>query len=115
MENIQPQALAFLGDGVMKLFIREKLIGTAKIDALHRECARLECAKTQSKRFEEIKDRLTDEEQQIANRARNANYGTKPASCSLQEYRMASALEAVIGYNYLLGNIDRCREVIFDN
>ena len=106
--------LALVGDAVMTLATRQSLATTTNLNAdeIHKKVAKIICAKGQSLRFEKIKGELTDVEENIANRARNAKHHTTPKSCTLVQYRSATALEAVIGYNFLVGNTQRCNQLI---
>ena len=112
LEQKNPLVLAFVGDAVQTLFVRENLSSAdAKIAALHKSASQIVCAAAQAKRFDEIYTTLTDIEKDIANRARNAQHNTVPKSCTPGEYHKATALEAVIGYNYLSGNKERAKEI----
>lgn len=110
---MNPLTLAFIGDAVMTLYERERLVraGDTKVDTLHKELSKRICAATQSELFEKIKGKLDETELEIAGRARNAKHHTMPKSCTPGEYRNATALEAVIGYNYLRGNKSRIEEI----
>ena len=107
-------ALAFVGDSVMDLLTREKLVQNTNFNVaiLHKQASSVVCARAQSKCFLEIEPQLTEDELDVARRARNAKHHTTPSNCSLTEYRNATALEAVIGYNWLSGNKERCAELI---
>ena len=110
---LNPLVLAFMGDAYITLAIREKYISSGhKIDALHKMVSQKICAKYQSTLYEKVKPTFTQIESDIANRARNAGHKTTPKNCTLHEYRQATALEAVVGYNYLINNHQRCMELI---
>ena len=57
-------------------------------------------------------DILSEEEIDIVRRARNANIHTRAKNYSIEEYRHATALEALIGYLYLTANTDRLQEIL---
>jgi len=108
-----PLLLAFIGDAVHTLFVREQLsTHDAKISQIHKLASDTLCATAQAKRFDQIYDILTEVERDIATRARNAPHNTAPKSCTLGDYHKATALEAVIGYNHLGGNANRVKELI---
>jgi len=108
-----PLALAFMGDVVMSLYVREQLLEKdGKVCDLHMQESRRVCARAQSVRFDEIKEGFDEIEQGIASRARNAKHNTVPKNCSLHEYRQATALEAVIGYNWMVGNKERVMDLV---
>jgi len=50
---------------------------------------------------------LSEEEENIYKRARNAKKSTKAKNASVAEYNMATGFEAVFGFLYLTGDIDR--------
>ena len=116
IKDRHPLALAFIGDAVMSLVVRKRMVLSAnmKVDRLHKESSQVVCAKAQSKRYDSLLENnlFTDEEAALAHRAFNAKHNTVPNNCTLCEYRKATALEAVIGYNFLLGNTARVEELI---
>lgn len=82
------------------------------MDAIHNRessCAR---ATAQSERYNVVSTTFDKVEQGVAGRAHNAKINTKAKNATMGQYRRATALEAVIGYNYLIGNIERARELI---
>ena len=115
MENVvqfHPLALAFVGDAVMGLIIKERIVADVKVNELHKTASRLISAKSQAILYDGLA--LTEREKEIANRAFNAKHHTVPKNCTLLEYRKATALEAVIGYNWLLKNYQRVEELLND-
>ena len=107
----QPLALAMVGDAVYTLFVRTKLIEATnlKVNELNKKVSAIVNAGAQAKVFFEIKDLLTDREQQVARRARNTNIHSHAKNYSIEEYIHATAFEALLGYLYLSGNLDRIR------
>ncbi|MBQ9320895.1 MAG: ribonuclease III, partial [Eubacterium sp.] len=73
---------------------------------------RIECAPRQSAMIKAIKEDLTDQELKIYKRGRNAKSVTKAKNATTAEYRRATGLEAVIGYLYLTGDLQRAAELI---
>jgi len=113
IENKNPLVLAFVGDAVQTLYEREKLCSEdAKVNTLHKQASVTVCATAQAKQFDRASALFTETEHNIANRARNAGHNTVPKSCTLEDYKKATALEAVIGYNYLSGNKKRVEEIL---
>lgn len=104
-----PLALAFVGDAYWTLYIRRMLIGRSngKVNALHQAANKFVCAVAQSGFFHKIAPFLTEVEANIAGRARNSECNTRPKNCTLAEYKLATAFEAVVGYNLLIGNKKR--------
>ena len=104
-----PLALAFVGDAYWTLYIRRMLISKSngKVNALHQAANKFVCATAQSGFYHKIAPFLTDIESNIAGRARNSECNTRPKNCTLAEYKLATAFEAVVGYNLLIGNKKR--------
>lgn len=109
INNINPIVLAFVGDAVYSLFVRERLAfsSDAKTGELNKLATSEVRASAQAKFIEEIKDLLTEEEIRVFKRARNAKKTTRAKSASVVEYNMSTGFEAVLGYLYIKGDIDR--------
>ena len=104
--------LAYLGDTVYDLFVRRHLVQQGgKVHALHGKAVRLVCAHAQSEAFLRIEALLDEEEEAVARRARNAHQ-SPPRSADPAEYHRATAFEAVLGYLYCMGRLDRARELL---
>lgn len=101
--------LAFVGDAVYSLYVREKLAyeSTAKSGELNKMASRIVCAKAQANRIDEIFDELTEDEKAVFLKARNAKKGTKAKNASVGEYNKATGFEALVGYLYLTGKYER--------
>lgn len=108
-----PLVLAFVGDAYWTLYIRRMLVekSHAKVNKLHQEANKYVCAVAQSGYFNKIAPFLTEIEIAIAGRARNAETNTRPKNCTLGEYKLSTAFEAVIGYNLLIGNKKRLKNL----
>ncbi len=106
-------ALAFLGDGVYSLLVRERLVASldCKPGALHTESAALVNAAAQAKGYERIRAHLTEAEEDVYRRARNAHSVHTPKNMSGGDYHSATGLEAVFGYLRLCGEEERIREL----
>lgn len=105
-------ALAFLGDSVYEVFVRERLMraGSASnshADRLHRAAVRYVCAAAQAKAILALMDSLTEEEQALVKRARNHKIATKPKNADAVTYKWATAFEALIGWLWLRDEKDR--------
>lgn len=107
--------LAHMGDGVYELLVRSWLCaqGKATGKGLHRATVELVCAPRQAQLSRRILPLLTEEEQAVFRRGRNANVHSIPPHASRAEYQQATALEALLGYLYLLGRTDRINQ-LFD-
>ncbi|GHU53971.1 mini-ribonuclease 3 [Clostridia bacterium] len=111
--NYSPLTLAFLGDGVYELYIREKLVKKANtsVNILHNEKIKLVCCEKQSELLDTILPLLTEDEIAIYKRGRNAGVNP-PKHAKPVDYHKATGLESLIGYLYLLGKIDRISELL---
>lgn len=109
-----PQVLAFVGDAVHTLFIRTKLCesSTAKSNALHKMTSLHVKASAQAEKIERIFDRLSEDEQYIYKRGRNAHTGATAKNATVVEYRKASGFETLLGYLYLTGKYERLKEIL---
>lgn len=107
--------LAHMGDAVYEILVRAWLCahGKATGKGLHRATVSLVCAPRQAELSQIILPLLTEEEQAVFRRGRNANVHSIPAHASRAEYQQATALEALFGYLYLLGRKDRINQ-LFD-
>ncbi len=110
---LSPLTLAFVGDGVYELLVREHVVsaGSRPPGQLHHLAVCLVCAAAQAQAYETLLPLLTSEEQDILRRGRNANATALPRHASPADYRRATALEALFGYLYLSGRIQRLEEL----
>ncbi|MCD7891821.1 MAG: ribonuclease III [Ruminococcus sp.] len=108
-----PLSLAFLGDSVYDTLMRAYLLCRANVPVakLHSMKIKLVCAEFQSEAYELIKDVLTEKELAVLKRGRNATGNTVPKHADAAEYRRATALEALLGYLWLSGQIERVYEL----
>ena len=81
---------------------------------MHRATVALVCAPEQARRAERILPQLTGEERAVFRRGRNAHVHSVPQNASRGEYQEATALEALLGYLYLLGRRERINELFND-
>ncbi|MBO5221707.1 MAG: ribonuclease III [Clostridia bacterium] len=107
-----PLTLAYLGDGVYELLVRETLVlqNNRPNGQLHREALQFVSAKGQSDGLEAILPLLTEEEQAMFKRGRNSDAAGHRNSDIIQ-YKRATGLETLFGYLYLTGKTDRLEEL----
>lgn len=112
--QMNAQRLAFLGDAVYELFIREKLVNEEKgsIGYLNKIKVDKVCCETQSEMLKKIEDFLTEEEISICMRGRNVRTGRVPKNSAGNVYHQATGLEALFGYLYLKRRILRIEELL---
>jgi len=110
--NFNPLALAFLGDGVYEVLVRQKIILNANLSVrkLHAASVEKVRASYQALGVERIMPLLSCEEADIIRRGRNTN-SRLPKSASVSEYRLATGLEALFGYLALIGEHERVEEL----
>ena len=114
-DSLSPLTLAFVGDSVYGLFVREQLVCEANrsVKALHRESVKSVCCQAQSACMEKLLPVLTEQEQAVFRRGRNASPSHSPKSASSHDYHYATGLETLFGYLYVKGDIPRLEE-LFD-
>ena len=109
-------ALAFEGDAVYSMYIRRHLIfqGLTKPNQLHREATKYVSAKAQANLISLMLEEgfLTEKEEEIYKRGRNANSHTKAKNTDIVTYRMSTGFEAVMGYLHMTEAIERLEELI---
>ena len=109
-------ALAFEGDAVYSMYIRRHLIfqGLTKPNQLHREATKYVSAKAQANLISLMVEEgvLTEKEEDIYKRGRNANSHTKAKNADIVTYRMSTGFEAVMGYLHMTEAIERLEELI---
>ena len=109
------RALAYLGDAVWSLHVRQRLIaqgyGTGK--QLQKLSIRYVSARAQAALFDEMEAQgfWNETEVELFHRGRNDNAGTVPHSTDVQTYRKSTGFEAVLGYLQLSGENDRIEEI----
>ena len=108
-------ALAYLGDAVYEVYIREKLInkGINNVDKLQTESVKYVSAKGQANILDKLIDNnfLSDEEIVIVKRGRNYKRSSHPKNTDIITYKCSTGFEALIGYLYLT-NKDRLNEIL---
>ncbi|WP_431802007.1 Mini-ribonuclease 3 [Halobacillus andaensis] len=116
VKQMKSLALAYMGDGVYELYVRRHLLeqGQTRPEQLHRAAVRFVSAKSQAEvvRAWQEQGLLTEEEEGVLRRGRNAKSGTVPKNTDVQTYRYSTAFEAVLGFHYLSGNEERLEELI---
>ncbi len=106
--------LAYIGDTVHDLYVREKLIAQGYgVGQLHRRAVKLVCAHAQARWAQAIEPSLTDEERDLIRRGRNTHARhAAPKNADPAEYQLATGLEALWGYLYLARDTQRLGELL---
>ncbi len=112
---MNPVVLAFVGDAVYTLMVRERLALSSqdKAGALNASAAKIVSAHGQSETTERVLPLFTEEEAEIYRRGRNAHKPTKSKNATVAEYVRATGMEAVVGYLYLTGRAERIAQLFF--
>ncbi|MBQ7038693.1 MAG: ribonuclease III [Clostridia bacterium] len=108
LHGVSPLNLAFVGDGVYDLMVRERLVSLANRPnkELHQLAVQQVRAEAQAAALDRLLPTLSEEEAAVYRRGRNAH-----TSRSGGAYHKATGLEALFGYLYLSGRVDRVREL----
>lgn len=114
IRTYSPLTLAYIGDAIYDLVIRTIVVERANTSAnnLHKKTVSYVNARVQAKMIEAVFNELTEEEQGIYKRGRNAKSYTTAKNASVVEYRKATGFEALCGYLYLAGRQERMLALI---
>ena len=112
LSEINGANLAYVGDAVLELMVRKKLVlDGGKIGELNKQADSYVCAGNQSRVADRILPVLTEEELSVYKRGKNIHTNSIPKSATHIEYRKATGLEALFGYLYLAGETKRLEEL----
>lgn len=115
-KDINVLALAYLGDSVYEIYIRNFLIGKGleKVKLLQEEAVKYVSAKSQAAFLTKMIENnfLTEEELSIVYRARNHKGSRHPKHTDIITYKYSTGFEALIGYLYLENKQDRIKEIM---
>ncbi|MBQ9807017.1 MAG: ribonuclease III [Clostridia bacterium] len=113
IHEISVPALAYLGDCVLELCVRKKLVEQGLSTSAHLNAAALDYvrAPVQAEAMKKILPLLTEEEERYFRRGRNLGHSNVPKRATVSEYRAATGMETLFGYLHLTGQTDRIREL----
>lgn len=114
IDQLSPIVLAYIGDAVFEIYVRQRLVaGTVrKPHDLHRAATRRVSAASQAGLLQHWAPHLTEEEEDIVRRGRNAKSGQPPRNADPGDYRHATALECLVGYLYYRGRRERLEQLM---
>lgn len=114
IRTYSPLTLAYIGDAVFDIVIRSILVnkGNTPVNKLHQRASQVVKAQTQAAMVMALMDQLTDAEADWYRRGRNSKPHTKAKNASTMDYLEATGFEAVLGYLYLTGDMDRICELV---
>lgn len=109
LRTYSPLALAYIGDGIYDLVIRTLVVrhGNCQPNKLHKRTSTLVKASAQAAMIDRIQESLTEEEAAVYKRGRNAKSYTMAKNATMKDYRKATGFEALMGYLYLKGEMER--------
>ena len=113
VKSLSPLVLAYVGDAVYEIMARLYTLssGNQPVNKLNRKTRAVVNAKAQAEMYFRIRPLLTEEEDAVFHRGRNANSHTSAKNADIIDYRHATGLEAVFGYLYLSGQRERAVEL----
>ncbi len=109
IRTYSPLTLAYIGDCIFDVIVRSVIVlrGNRAVNAMHQAASRIVKAQAQARMVEALYGELTEEEQEIYKRGKNAKSHTSAKNASLGDYHKATGYEALIGYLYLTGQMER--------
>ncbi|MCM6881272.1 Mini-ribonuclease 3 [Enterococcus italicus] len=109
-------ALAYVGDAIYEVYVRDYLIqsGLTRPNQLHKTATHYVSAKAQAKLIQQMNEQelLTEEEQDIFRRGRNSKSYTSAKNADIITYRISTGFEALMGYLHLTGQKERLEELV---
>ena len=113
IHSLSPLTLAFVGDSVYDLLVRQHLVSLANrpVKELNQRKVTLVNCKSQADAVKVIIDSLGEDELDVYKRGRNVKVNSASKHSSLADYHAATGLEALFGYLYLSGNTNRIKEL----
>ena len=114
IREMNPLSLAFMGDGVLELLVRQHLVERSHLlpGKLHAEAVRYVSARSQFLEMKLLEPMLTEEEHAVFRRGKNANKATVAKHASVEEYRTSTGFECLLGWLYLKGRNERIMELM---
>lgn len=113
LNSYSTAALAYLGDSVLEICVRERLVreGLSSSATLNKRALDFVRASAQAQAMKNILPLLSEEENAVFHRGRNIGHTNTPKSATVAEYRAATGMEALFGYLHLAGRSDRVAEL----
>ena len=114
VRTYSPLVLAYIGDAVYELMIRSKVInhGSMQVNKMHKHSAALVKASAQAQLIKALQEELTEEELAAYKRGLNAKSATMAKHATMIDYRMATGLEALVGWLFLTEQYARLVELV---
>ena len=112
--QLSPLVLAYIGDSIYDLVITTWVIeqGNMQVNKLNKKTSSIVKAESQSAMIGVIEPMLSEYEEAVYKRGRNAKSYTSAKNASIGDYRRATGFEALMGYLYLSGQYERMMELV---
>ncbi|WP_027438359.1 Mini-ribonuclease 3 [Lachnospira multipara] len=112
--QLSPLVLAYIGDCAYDLIIKTMIVseGNTQVNKMNKQASSLVKAEAQSIMIGGLEALLTEDEEAIYKRGRNAKSYTSAKNASITDYRRATGFEALVGYLYLTNQFDRLVELV---
>ena len=104
-----PLALAYMGDSILDLLVKKYFVTHSNMQPhkYHVEGSKIVKAVNQADYIDQIMEELSEDELDVYKRGRNTNTHSKAKNATMGQYRKATGLEALYGYLYLKGDMER--------
>lgn len=113
LNTYSTHALAYLGDSVIEICVREYLVksGISSSAKLNKTALDFVRAPMQAEAMKRLLPYLTEEEEAVFKRGRNLGHSNTPKAATVAEYRAATGMETLFGYLYLAKKQERINEL----
>lgn len=104
-----PLTLAYMGDSILDLLVKKYFVTHSNMQPhkYHVEVSKIVKAVNQADYIDQIMEELSEDELDVYKRGRNTNTHSKAKNATMGQYRKATGLEALYGYLYLKGDMER--------
>lgn len=111
---LPPLTLAYVGDSVYEIFVRQRLLerGMVKVNDLHKGALRYVKATAQAAALAYLHPTLTEQEQDVARRGRNAKSHAAPKGTDPAEYAASTGFETLVGFLHMAGQDERLSQLL---
>lgn len=113
LREMSTPALAYLGDCVIELCVREHLVasGLSTSRNLNKEALNYVRATTQAEAMKRLFPLLTEQEETFFRRGRNIGHTNVPKNATVSDYRTATGMEVLFGFLHVSGQKERIDEL----
>lgn len=113
LHEVSTQALAYLGDCVLEMQVREHLVckGLSTSGHLNEAALSFVRASAQAEAMKKLLPVLSEEEEAYFRRGRNLGHSSVPKNATVSDYRTATGMEALFGFLHLSGRTERISEL----